>query len=32
MCFVSIYENRRMKRVEIILRRREGVRGITKEG
>jgi hypothetical protein len=24
MCFVSIYDNRRMKPVEIVLRREEG--------
>jgi hypothetical protein len=31
MCFISIYENRRMKPVEIVLRRVEGGRGRMKE-
>jgi methylphosphotriester-DNA--protein-cysteine methyltransferase len=32
MYFVSIYENRRMKSVEIVLRREEGGRGRMMEG
>jgi methylphosphotriester-DNA--protein-cysteine methyltransferase len=32
MYFVSIYKNRRMKPVEIVLRRREERRGRTMEG
>jgi hypothetical protein len=32
MYFVSIYENRRMKSVEIVLRARERGRGRTMEG
>jgi hypothetical protein len=32
ICFVSIYENRRMKTVETVLRRMEGRRRIMLEG
>jgi hypothetical protein len=32
MCFVSIYENTRMKPIEIILRKGEGIRGRMMEG
>jgi hypothetical protein len=32
MYFLSIYENRRIKPVEIVLRRREGGRGRMMEG
>jgi hypothetical protein len=32
MCFLSTYENRRMKSVEIVLRRKAGGRGRMMEG
>jgi hypothetical protein len=32
MCFVCIYENRRMQPVEIVLRREKGGRRKTMEG
>jgi hypothetical protein len=32
MCFITIHENRRVKPVEIVLRKEKGGRGRTMEG